>query len=280
MRAPPELLDLQRFLAGAFRLERPIGEDAEVATTAARYVAGNDRLTPVEQADIYRRQFWLRHFDALAEDYPGLAALLGADAFDAFVTAYLTACPPRHPSLRDLGDRIVSFAEGYGGFEAEKRAAALEMVRYENAIVDVFDGAEPPPLDARKLAAMPADGWDRARIVLSPLLVRARLAYPVHTYRVEARAAADESEPAPPFPAPRPVCLALFRRELVVSFEELSPEAFTLLEALAEGAPLPRACERAAAGLDEAAAAALGAQVGAWFQQWAAWRWIVDVTLD
>lgn len=275
MSAPPELVALQDFLANAFRREAPIADDAAVAATARVHVAGNDRLSPVQQADIYREQFWLRHFEALADDYPGLARLIGADAFDAFVTAYLNACPPRHPSLRDLGDRIVGFAESWAGFPAGRREAALDMVRYENAMIDVFDGPEPPALDARKLASMPEDAWDRARVVLSPLLVRMRLAHAVHTWRVAARAAGEEDELPPP--EAKAVHVALFRRDFVVSYEELDPAAFALLEALAAGEPLPRACERAACDLDEAAAAELGVKVGAWFQQWAAWRWIVDV---
>jgi len=42
--------------------------------------------------------------------------------------------------------------------------------------------------------------------------------------------------------------------------------------------PLPRACERVAGALDEAAA--LGEKVGPWFQQWTAQRWIADVQVD
>jgi hypothetical protein len=273
--APPELVALQSFLAGAFRREEPIADDAEVAAIARVHVAGNDRLSPVQQADIYREQFWLRHFEALADDYPGLARLIGAEAFDAFVTAYLNACPPRHPSLRDLGDRIVAFAASWAGFPADRREAALAMVRYENALVDVFDGAEPPALDARKLASMPEDAWDRARVVLSPLLVRLRLSHAVHTYRIAARDAEEDDELPPPEAGP--VHVALFRRDFTVSYEELEPAAFALLDALAAGDPLPHACERAAASLDDAAAAELGAKVGPWFQQWTAWRWIVDV---
>ncbi|MFN7135151.1 MAG: carboxypeptidase regulatory-like domain-containing protein, partial [Myxococcales bacterium] len=36
------------------------------------------------------------------------------------------------------------------------------MVRYENALVDVFDGPEPAALDAHKVARMPAEAWGRA----------------------------------------------------------------------------------------------------------------------
>jgi hypothetical protein len=279
VRAPAELSEMQAFLGAAFRRQRPIVEDAEVAAAAGAYVAGNERLTPAEQADIYRQQFWLRHFAALAEDYLGLAALLGEDAFDDFVTAFLTAVPPRHPSLRDLGDGIVAFAEGYAGFAPSLRAAALEMVRYEHAIVEVFDAAEPPLLDGAKLAALPEDAWERATIVLHPRLYRWRLAHPVHSFRLAAKAAADAGEEAPPFPAPREVRLALYRRELTVSYEELPAEAYDLLEALAGGEALVPACNRIAAQLGEAEGEALGASIGPWFQQWTAWRWIVDVVL-
>lgn len=274
-----ELLALQSFLGSAFRRPRPIAQDAELSSAAAVHVAGNDRLTPAEQADIYRQQFWLRHFDSLAEDYPGLAALLGGDAFDDFVTAFLLASPPRRPSLRDLGEGIVAFAEGYPGFAREKRAAALEMVRYENAIVDVFDAADPPALDPAKIAALPEDAWERARIVLHPRLVRMRVQYPVHAFRIAAKEAAEAGEEAPAFPAPREVWLALFRRDLTVAYEELPAEAFALLEALSQGEPLVPACNRVAGSLGEAEAEALGEKIGPWFQQWTGWRWIVDVVL-
>lgn len=292
MRAPPELDELQKFLSDALRLRGPIADDGAKERETRAFLAGNDRLTPAAQADIYREQFWARHIGSLVEDYPGLSALIGSEAFDAFLTAYLMDCPPRHPSLRDLGDRIVGFAEGYGDFPEGTRAAAIEMVRYENAIVDVFDGAEPPPLDAAKLTAMDEEAWDRARVVLNPLLVRMKLEYPVHTYRIAVKTALespaeDGGETAccdgpahrelPPFPAPRPVWLALFRPVLVVSYEELEPEAYALLDALAAGESLPRACDIVAEDLDEESANALMAKVGPWFQQWTTWRWIVDV---
>lgn len=290
MPAPPELAELQSFLSVALRREDPIAGDPPVAEATRAHVAGNDRLSPAEQADLYREQFWARHFESLTEDYVGLASLIGREAFEAFLTAYLTACPPKHPSLRDLGYRIVDFANEYDGFAPEAQVVAREMVRYENALVEVFDAAEPPALDAQKLASLDEEAWDRARIVLNPLLVRMSMSHPVHTYRIAAKAASDARETdcdscspadpaveAPPFPAPREVRLALFRPDLVISYEELSPEAFALLDALAAGDPLPGACERVAEPLDEEQAADLMAKVGPWFQQWTSWRWIVDI---
>jgi hypothetical protein len=263
---------LQRFLAGALRRDAPIPDDAALATATSEHVAGNDRLAPAEQADIYRRQFWMRHGDSLAEDYPGLRALAGADVFDALVHAYLGAHPPRTPSLRDLGADIVAFAEAWDGFPSSLRAAALELLRYEHAFVDLFDGAEPPPLDPRKLD-LPPEAWEHARLVLHPRMARFALEYPVHHYR--RAAAAGEELPAAPEPAP--VSLVLFRRDLQIRYEEVEPQALALLEALAAGLPLAPACERVAAGLDPEASAAFEGKIGAWFQAWTAAGWIVDV---
>jgi hypothetical protein len=273
VRAPPELSRLQGFLAGALRRDDPIEADPDLAAATREHVAGNDRVPPAEQADIYRQQFWLRHTDALVEDYPALRILIGTEVFDALVHAYLGAHPPRTPSLRDLGADLLPFADGWPGFPDDRRAAALDLLRYEHAFIDLFDGADPPPLDGAKLQALGPEAWERARVVLHPLLARLRLAFPVHHYRL----AAMSSDEPPPLPAPAPVSLVLYRGDPAICFEEVEPEAMALLDALAAGEPLAAACERVAATLPAEAADALGENVGGWFQRWTALRWIVDV---
>jgi hypothetical protein len=275
---------LMGLLSGAFRSGTPIPDDPALAAVCREHVAGNDRLTPAEQADIYRRQFWLRHLDALGEDYPGLAHVLGERGFDAFCRAYLAAHPPASFTLRDLGNDIVRFAGAYDGFPPERRALACDMVRYENTLVELFDGATPPPLDPAKVTSMPEEAWSTARIILHPLFVRMRLEYPVHRMHSALKRAAGADPQAPPnlerpspLPAPGVVHLALFRPDLTIRYEELDPAAFALLEALGRGIPLVPACEAVAAELDGAASAALAASIGTWFSQWTRWGLIVDI---
>lgn len=277
MPAPRDLDRLQAFLGDAFRRPAPLPETPELLAGCVEHVAGNSKLSPAQQADIYRRQFWLRHLDSLIEDYPGLQYVLGEAAFEDFSRAYLLACPPRKPSLRDLGIDILAFAERYPGFPEALRPAALEMVRYENAFVDLFDGAEPPPLDPHKLAALPEDAWERARIVLHPLLRLFDFVYPVHRLRFDAGRA--EGPLAAP-PAAAPVKLALFRAGEIIRFEELGDTAFALLSALGRGEPLVPACDRLAEALPADQAEGLAAQVGPWFQEWTTHRWIVDLRLE
>jgi Putative DNA-binding domain len=277
---PAELRALEGFLAGALRREVPIADDPALAEATRAHVAGNDRLTPAEQADLYRVQFWLRHIEALTEDYPGLRALVGDEVFDGLVRAYLVAHPPRTHSLRDLGADLVTFAEGWPGFPPERRAAALDVLRYEHAFIDLFDGADAPPLDGSKLQGLSEDAWERARIVLHPLLALLKLDHPAHRYRLAVVAVDGSTSPeAPPLPERTPVSLVLYRHDLTIQYEEIEPEALALLEALATGEPLVAACDRVAASLEPAAAEALGGKVGPWFQQWTAQGWIVDVVV-
>jgi hypothetical protein len=271
--------ELQGALATLFQRAEPVVGDAGASLVSARHVTGNDRLSPAEQVDIYRRQFWLRHHDALLEDYPGLALVVGDDAFEAFVRAYLVAHPPRTPSLRDLGADVPAFAARHGGFPPRRRAIAVEMARYEHAFVDIFDAAEPPRLDVAKIQSVSPEGWSRARLVLHPHLVTMTVRHPVHRVRYDLKAGAPVDVDAAAVPAPEPFHLALYRKDLVVHYEELEPEAHRLLEALRAGAPLAPACAALAEGLAPEDAALLEARVGAWFQRWTASAWIVDVEL-
>lgn len=271
---PPDLIEVQALLTEALRRTSPIPEDAALAARCARFVAGNDRVSPAEQVDIYRRQFWLRHEDALREDYPGLLHVIGEDTWDELLRDYLEAHPPSSPTLRDLGHAMATFVARYPRLPEDRADLARDMARYERAFVDVFDGADPAPLPSARLAALRPQDWERARIVLSPLVQRMRLGYPVHLLRKAVRG--GES---PPLPDPAPIHLALFRRDLVVSFEELDDDQHALLAALDRGASLVEACAEVADGKPVEATERLARDVGGWFRDWASFGFIADVVV-
>lgn len=272
---PTPLEPLAGFLAEAFRRSASVADDPALAARCADHVTGNARLTPAEQVDIYRRQYWLRHLGSLAEDYPGLEVTLGKPAFEAFCRAYLEANPPTSYALRDLGHGIVAFADGYEHFPAGLEDLARDLVRFEHAFIDVFDGAEPPPLHPAKVQEMPEEAWSTARIVLHPLLRIMNFKYPVQEVRAGVRAGGAGG--AGVVPAPRAVHLLLFRKGVTIHWQEVDPVASALLEAIAAGQALVPACEAVASGLDEAAVADLGDRVQRWFSQWTSWGIIVDI---
>src|SRR6188474_2074542 len=90
---------------------RALARDPEVTAAAAERVTGNARLLPVDQVEIYREQFWLRHSASLVEDFPGLGGILGQDDWERLIEEYLEAVPPVAYSLRDLGERLPAFIE-------------------------------------------------------------------------------------------------------------------------------------------------------------------------
>jgi hypothetical protein len=267
---------MQRVLGRAVRALEPLAAHADEATPLAEIAAGNDRLTPLEQVEIYRHQFWLRHRDCLYEDYPGLAHLLGEEAFESFLRAYLRAHPPDSYTLRDLGNHIADFAAGYA-FEPAVAGAARDMARFELAFVDLFDAADVPPLAAERAAALPPEAWSGARLGIHPHLRLLVLDHAVHVLRRAVRAGEDPPRQA----TPGRIWLAMYRAsDLCVHHQPIGRAEHALLEMLRGGVPLADACERVSNELEPAERDTLGESLHGWFERWGRLGWIVDVTPD
>ena len=105
------LLTLQRHVARAVmtpltrseRMRRTAPNGRSLAAVAKRIIKPNDRLNSFERLEIYNRQYWFRVLDAFSDDFPGLRAILGDRCLDAVAKAYLTDCPSRSFSMRELG---------------------------------------------------------------------------------------------------------------------------------------------------------------------------------
>jgi hypothetical protein len=228
-------------------------------------IAGNDRLSPVEQLDIYREQYWLRHEGALEEDFRTLKYVLGDEAFAELACAYLTACPPDSFTLRDLGARLPEFLATHDPWK--KDALAVDLARYEWAFVEAFDAPSAPPLNTDEIAAAGEDDWARAKLDLAPMLQRVRARYPVDALR-----AAVQREEDPGRPDTGEIFLCVWRGPDAMKYLDVEPSAFALLDRLAKGEPLAKACE--AIAIEDPA---VEQKVGGWFQQWSSLGWIARV---
>jgi hypothetical protein len=266
-----DLSGLQAWMAEALRRRRSLEKYPELAETTPRHVTGNDRLTPIEQLDVYRRQFWLRHTGALLEDFPGLSGVLGQNDWERLVEEYLEATAPASWTLRDLGDRLPAFVESAGWLP--HHSLCVDMARLEWAYVELFDAAEPELLDPERLRQVPDDAWAGARLAFSPALRLLRVSYPVAELRRRLRA----GEPDVPIPPEEAQCLVLWRdRQRTLRYEVVGTGAFELLAGLLEGLSLARAAERAIERVPEQAAG-IEASLGAWFEEWARRGYVVDV---
>ncbi len=274
------LSEMQALLADWIRSPRALGNQPEACRAAASHLTGNDRLLPVEQLDIYRQQFWLRHTSSLVEDFPGLGGILGQGEWQRLVEGYLCAHPPEGWTLRDLGRHLPDYVAREG--DLPHRALCTDMARLEWHFIELFDAPEAPPLDSTKLAALAPEAIQKGRVVLHPALALLSVQYPVATLRrqlIERAAAAGSGGASEPLaiPEPAPAQLVLYRgQDRGLYHRPVPPEAFALLEGMQRGLCLVAACEHALAQAPEGAES-LQRHVGHWFSRWAQRGWIVDV---
>lgn len=266
------LTELQEQLARMLTRRRALDRDAEATELANQHLTGNRYLTPVEQLEIYREQFWLRHTQALVEDFPGVGGILGQRAWESLAERYLSAHPPTSFTLRNLGEKLPEFVTHDSSLEHQQ--LVTDMARLEWAYVELFDAEDPPPLDAAELSRFGDDALGGARLRVSPGVRLLRLDYPVVELRKRILLASSDDEI--PLPAPESCGLVVYRSDLAILHQRLEAESFTLLDALGRGETLIAACESACA-LGPEATARVEASIGEWLARWVQLKWIVGV---
>jgi hypothetical protein len=236
-------------------------------------LASSPDLSAGQRLGIYRRGYRLRLLEAMRGMHPGLRALLGAELFDDFVAGYLDACPSRSYTLSELDRRFAGYLAAQRPDRARPPAqreawigAVIDMVRYERAFAEVYDGPGTEDLVPVAPGSLPPVGEVRVQTVaMAPCLRALRLRAAVHSYCASVR-----SGQAPGPPECRPVRLVLSRRDYVVTATELPAAAQAFLSALLAGCPVRVAARRAQ--LETADATGL-------LRGWASRGWIVPRNL-
>src|SRR5690242_10865637 len=103
-------------------------------------VVRGGRLAPADRVGVYASMYLWRLVDALAEDFPKVAAALGRERFADVVRAYLARHPSTEPSVRHLGRALPAFLVGV------EPAWLADLARLEWTRLDVFDAPDAAPL--------------------------------------------------------------------------------------------------------------------------------------
>src|SRR5262245_11862663 len=276
---------IQQLLTASERMRNRTLDGKPVKKIVEAIIKPNDRLTSAERLEIYNRVYWFRILSSLADDFPGLRAVVGQEQFDKILLGYLTELPSESFTLRDLGSRLEAWLLRHPEFIPGKEQIALDMVRLEWADIEAFDAAEFPKLTQEELAGLGEDPVFH----LQPNLFLLDLAYPAdqllfsvsETVDPESDIASnvvvmEHSDPKPEkqytLPRARKTCLAVHRQENVVYFKGLKPEAFALLRALQEGKPLSQAIESSVNWSGKKLERVME-QVHDWFANWSALGW-------
>ena len=244
-------------LTSSERMQRKAPGGGRMSAYAARYIRPNDRLTSFERLEIYNRQYWFRVLASLAEDYPGLRAVLGGRRFEAMCKAYLTERPSRSFTLRNLGAQLETWLRQNPLWLRDRRVLALDMVRLEWADIEAFDGQAKPALRSEDLLEV-----DAAKLQLSiqPYVQLLELHYPVDDLLLEVKHGDDTPDRASNAVQerrkhskvravaklePAQIFLAVHRLDFSVYFRRIEREEFLLLNAVRSGKTIERAIELA-----------------------------------
>jgi hypothetical protein len=224
--------DVSRPLTADFAMQAVSTQGTSVEQIAAGYIKPNHLLSSFERLEIYNRQYWFRMIGAVSEDYPALSAVLGQKRCDALILAYLKENPSTSFTLRDV-----------------------DVARLEWAYIEAFDSPALPPLDAVEFSRL----LPTSVLALQPHLQLLALRYAVDEIVLAVHKdrpvtdivsnAATERKESKAIRVPKlkrsPTFLAVHRFQDSVYYRRIDREAFLLLSAIKEGAPITSVVETA-----------------------------------
>lgn len=286
-----KLLSLQRKMTRATmapltaseRMRTAAPDGRSMRAYAAEFIKPNDRLTSFDRLEIYNKQYWFRLLSSLADDFPGLSAVLGNARFEAMSKAYLMDCPSRSFTLRNLGSRLEGWLRRHPRWAGSRQKLAIDMVRLEWAAVEAFDGKAEPALQTEDLAGVnPA----KLRLRLQPYIQLLELRYPVDDLALEARPPEGNDFASNAFHErrkrrraqavarlkPSQIFLSVHRVDYVVYYRPLVREEYATLSALRKGMTINRAVG-SAFRKSTIPVADQAARVQDWFRRWATLGW-------
>ncbi len=172
---PPSLHEVQR---GFWRsiAESPGCSRSDFDPSLIAAVRPDASLDSTGRIQVYADAYFLRLRDALIEDFPTVAKVLGAERFESVAQNYLEAFPSEHPSVRHLGRSMAEFIDGQSDVPPYLGALA----RFEWAMIDAFDAPDSSPLTAQGLREIEADRWPALKFVAIPALRVIHSGWPIH----------------------------------------------------------------------------------------------------
>ncbi|MBX2797168.1 MAG: DNA-binding domain-containing protein [Myxococcales bacterium] len=215
------------------------------------WFAGGPVCSPLDQIEIYVRQYRLRLFNALVDEIPGLNALLG-DGAEPVLRRYLLEHPSESWTLNRVAHRLPEWlAEQPEGTEA-----AVEMAHLDRAVQTGFEAASGVAIEPAALAGLP-------RLRLQPHVSLLRVRHDVHALRSAVLLGREAPELREgDFP------LVVFRRGIKMRHWVMPLPSWGILDEIRRGSTVPDAID-AIFAKEWATADQLTTEIGQWFKDYA-----------
>ena len=196
---------------------------------------GDSRMTAAERLSIYANMYFFRLLEVLKEDFPAVAAAVGAADFHNLVTGYLTEYPPTEASVFWAGTHFAEYLRtGPIGHEVPYLA---DLAALERAMVEVFCARDTAVLGDRAMRAIAPERWPsvRMRAIAALQVIEARWQVAPALRRFTARRKFKA-------PARGSSTILIWRRDAKVFFREVDASEARAIARLRRGAAFGAIC--------------------------------------
>jgi Putative DNA-binding domain len=262
--------DLNRLLT-LFQMETVQKTSPTPSVPITELITAGPRLTPEARMDIYRRSYFARLEECLADDYPALQAAVGDARFTEVCRQYIERYPPSHPSLNRYGEH---FSEHCAGLLSRDFPADFlaELAELEWCLVEAVHAQGSAPLPSDSIHRLAHSDLEKAILQFNPSLRVRKFTYPVNSY-FQKWADGLKTE----LPLRSGTVTAIFRSEYRIVRASIPPERAELLRRLLAGTPISSAL----AGMQhDGLLDSVGPhELTAWFREWMTESWIAAVEI-
>jgi hypothetical protein len=222
------------------------------------WIAG-DEGRAMRRFQIYRHAYRARLSEALADNFPMLARLVGDEWWRRLAGAYLDAHPSRRYSIRWFGEHLPDWLDRAALFDCGP--ALADVARLEWALGLAFDAHDETPLSSEALARTPPERWPALRFRFGRSLVRLSLRHRIGATFHALQANVDNV----PAPEPGEGEWLVWRVNRRPHFRSVDSQERLILDLALHGEPFSVWCEAAAQrfGAGDAAVRAVG-----YLQRW------------
>ncbi|MGB4074537.1 putative DNA-binding domain-containing protein [Pseudomonas sp.] len=234
-------------------------EDALPSDVLLEQVRSSTALSALEGLKIYHNAYRARLLAVLQEDFPALHHWMGEESFEQLALAYIAAWPPRHFSIRWLGEKLSEFI---GCYVAEPQLSPMrELTKLEWAFTLAFDAQDAEALSLETMCSFSAEDWISLRVALTPSVRWLQLQY--NTLELWKAAKSGDLLPAITPLSANQDCL-VWRHDLVCQYRSLEPEEASALRFFVVGGSFAELCEL----LFPEHAEQAPLQAATWLRQW------------
>ena len=142
-------------------------------------VVADDRLGHARRLNVYRNNTTILLREALAENFPVTAQLVGGDFFAHLSRAFVRTHPPQSPCLFEYGERLADFIETCP--EAQGLPYLADVARLEWMRIEALYATDAMTLDPTALARIDSADYGRLSFTLHPAAHVAVSPYPIHS---------------------------------------------------------------------------------------------------